>query len=640
MGRLLDSIDTPEDLKKMDAADLPGLAEEIRQLLVRTVSNTGGHLAPNLGAVELTLALHRVFDTPRDKIVWDVGHQAYVHKILTGRKDRFDTLRQHSGISGFPKISESPYDAFGVGHASTSISAALGMATARDMKGEQFHVVAVIGDGALTGGIAFEGLNNAGGARRNLIVVLNDNRMSIAPNVGALPKALTQVITTPLYNRLKKDIWNLTGKLPRGTGTVRKLVQRLEEGLKAMIVPALLFERFGFRYVGPVEGHEVHNLIRIFQNLREFRGPILVHVLTTKGKGYKFAEEDATRFHGLGSFCPETGLPKPNASVSYTEAFGKTVVELARQDPRVVGITAAMAHGTGLIHLAKAFPDRFFDVGIAEQHAVTFAAGMALEGFRPIVAIYSTFLQRAFDQVIHDVALQKIPVILALDRGGLVGEDGPTHHGSFDLSYLRLIPDIVLMAPKDISELRHMLWTALTYQDGPVAIRYPRGEGRGLLHDEPFQEIPLGRCEVIREGVDASILAVGDQVPTAEKVAERLLEEGISAEVVNMRFVKPIDHTYIHTAVKRFGVIVTLENNTVVGGLGGAVAETLAELRAEVQFRRFGLPDQFVSHGNTCRLFSEMGLDVESLSNAIRVLCEKRRTKKLLPFIKTISRIP
>ncbi|NQT25354.1 1-deoxy-D-xylulose-5-phosphate synthase [candidate division KSB1 bacterium] len=623
MYPLLDQIRTREDFLKLGQKKLPKLAEEIREFLIQNVSKTGGHLAPNLGAVELTIALHHVFQLPQDKIIWDVGHQAYVHKILTDRKERFHTLRQFGGISGFPKISESAYDAFGVGHASTSISAALGLATGRDLNGDDNKVLAVIGDGAMTGGIAFEGLNNAGGCKRDLIVVLNDNNMSISPNVGALSKVLTQVITTPIYNRVKKDIWNLTGKLPLGSSKIRQLVQRIEEGIKAMVVPALLFERLGFRYFGPINGHNVHELIATFQNIKSLKGPILLHVLTTKGKGYRFAEEDATEFHGLGSFCPETGKSETKHNPTYTEIFGKTIVELAEKDSKVVGVTAAMAHGTGLIHLARAFPDRFFDVGIAEQHAVTFAAGMALEGFRPIVAIYSTFLQRAYDQVIHDVALQKIPIIFALDRGGIVGEDGPTHHGGFDLSYLRLIPNLVIMAPKDEIELRDMLWTALQYKEGPVAIRYPRGESYGLPVPEKMEILPIGQSIVLKEGTDLALLTIGDRAVPALDVAAKLEEEGISTHVVNMRFIKPIDERVVRQIAETFPAIATIENNTVVGGLGGAVAEILADSNVNVCFKRFGLPDRFVQHGSLCRLYSELHLDVESLSEACLTLVKE-----------------
>lgn len=628
MEGLLESINSPQDLKKLDVAALERLAHEVREFLVSTVANTGGHLAPNLGAVELTLAIHRVFDAPRDKIVWDVGHQAYIHKILTGRRDKFHTLRQYRGISGFPRITESEYDTFGVGHASTAISAALGMATARDLNRESYKVVAVVGDGALTGGMAFEGLNNAGGSKRDIIVVLNDNRMSISPNVGALSRYLTQVITNPLYNKIKEDIWELTGKLPRGSKRVRDAVHRIEEGLKAIIVPGLLFERLGFRYFGPINGHDLTHLIRIFRDIRKFRGPILVHLITTKGKGVEFAEKDATKFHGLGSFCPKTGNTKSKKAPTYTEVFGKALVELASKDDRIVGITAAMADGTGLVHLARRFPNRFFDVGIAEQHAVTFAAGLALNGLKPVVAIYSTFLQRALDQVIHDVALQKIPVVFAMDRGGLVGEDGPTHHGSFDLSYLRLVPNLVVMAPKDENELRDMLWTALQYRDGPVAFRYPRGESFGLPPKPEYQKIPIGKSEVLREGNDLAIFAVGDRVVPAIQCAKVLEAKGITARVVNARFIKPLDRRMIEESVRIFPVVVTVENNTVVGGFGSGIAEILADMEVkDVLFQRFGLPDQFVPHGSITDLFLDIGLDVENLARRIETLVVQSKRK-------------
>ncbi len=614
----LDSIQTPDDLNGLDIPALESLAEEIRGFLVETVSSTGGHLAPNLGIVELTLALHKVFNTSRDRIVWDVGHQAYVHKVLTGRKDRFHTLRQYGGISGFPRVDESPHDAFGVGHSSTSISAALGIATARDMTGEDYKVLAVIGDGAMTGGISFEGLNNAGAAKRDLVVVLNDNRMSISPNVGALARYLTQVISTPLYNRIKEDIWELTGKLPRGSKRIRQVIHRIEEGLKSMMTPGSLFERLGFRYFGPINGHDLGQLLRIFQETRKLHGPILVHVITMKGKGYKFAEEDATKFHGLGSFCPETGTTKSKQAPAYTEVFGRTLVDLAGRDDRIVGITAAMADGTGLVHMAKAYPDRFFDVGIAEQHAVTFAAGMALHGLKPVVAIYSTFLQRALDQVIHDVALQNLPVVFVLDRGGLVGEDGPTHHGSFDLSYLRFIPNFVVMSPKDENELRDMLWTAVRYEKGPVALRYPRGVSFGLKPQTEYAEIPIGKGEVLREGRDLAILAVGDRVYPAVRLAETLDERGVSARVINARFIRPLDRDLIAETANQFNLIVTIENNARVGGFGSAVGEMLADLNANhVKLKRIGLPDRFVPHGMLCDLFKEVGLDENGLLTAV-----------------------
>ena len=610
---LLKTINSPDDLKRLSAEQLEELAQEIREFVISTVSLTGGHLAPCLGVVELTLAIHSTFSAPEDRIVWDVGHQAYVHKILTGRRERFSTLRQYGGISGFPRISESEYDTFGVGHASTAISAALGFATARDLKDERRHVVAVVGDGALTGGIAFEGLNNAGASRRNLIVVLNDNRMSISPNVGALSNYLTQIITSPLYNRIKNDLWALTGKLPRGASKVRRIIHRIEESLKGLVVPGSLFERLGFRYFGPVDGHHISRLLNIFREIRKLNGPILVHVVTKKGKGYPLAEKNATKFHGLGSFCRETGTTAIKRAPSYTEIFGKALVELAEKDERIVGITAAMADGTGLVHLEKRFPDRFFDVGIAEPHAVTFAAGLALEGFRPVVAIYSTFLQRAFDQVIHDVALQNLPVVFALDRGGLVGEDGPTHHGCFDLSYLRFIPNLVVMVPKDENELRDMLFTALKH-DGPVAFRYPRGESMGLPLRKTFRTIPIGKSETIIEGKDALFLGVGDGVDMAMRTAGRLAMKGISAGVINARFVRPIDREMVESAARSVPYLFTFENNTVIGGFGSGVGEILSEMQGlRITFRRLGIPDRFVAHGSKQDLFRDIELDVDSL---------------------------
>ncbi len=478
---ILDKINYPNDLKLLNNDQLIQLAVELRQYLVDVLSSIGGHLAPSLGVVELTLALHYVFNAPKDKIIWDVGHQAYIHKILTGRKQLFPTIRQFKGISGFPKIDESIYDNFGVGHSSTSISAALGMACARDHKNENFRIAAVVGDGALTGGIAFEGLNNAGMLEKDLIVILNDNRMSISPNVGALAKYLTSLITAPSYNKLKDEIWELTGKLDRLGRKIRSSVGRIQEALKSVLVPGIFFEKLGFRYFGPVDGHDLPVLIKVLEQIKDRRGPILVHVLTKKGKGYLPAENNASVFHGLGAFDPETGVPKKKSSPpTYTSVFGKTLLDLAKKDNRIVGITAAMADGTGLNFLQNELPDQFYDVGIAEQHAVTFACGMALEGMKPVVAIYSTFLQRAFDQLLHDVGLQNLPIVFILDRAGLVGTDGPTHHGTFDFSYLRLIPNFVVMAPRDEAELRDMIWTAIHYKKGTITIRYPRASGLGV----------------------------------------------------------------------------------------------------------------------------------------------------------------
>ncbi len=630
MSGLLERIESPADLKKLKARELDALAVEIREFLIRTVSSTGGHLAPSLGAVELTIALHTVFDSPRDKIVWDVGHQAYVHKILTGRKDRFHTLRQYQGISGFPKISESEHDAFGAGHASTSISAALGLVTARDILKQDHKVIAVIGDGALTGGLAFEGLNNAGYAKRDLIVVLNDNQMSISPNVGALSKHLTHIITAPLYNRIKDILWAWTGKMAKGSRQVRSAIHRIEEGLKAMMLPGSMFEGLGFRYFGPLDGHDIPLMLRVFQEIKRLHGPVLIHLMTTKGKGYRFAEEDAVKFHGLSSFCPETGDTTANKMQTFTEAFSCAVAELGEKDSRVVGITAAMADGTGLARFSRQFPERFFDVGIAEGHAVTFAAALSAQGLRPVVAIYSTFLQRAFDQIMHDVALQKLPVVFAIDRAGLVGEDGPTHHGCFDLSYLRMVPGMVIMAPKDGIELRDMLFTALKQDAGPVAIRYPRGEASGVWEKNVFKALPLGKGEIVREGHDAAVLAAGQTVQTALQAAADLSRKGISVHVVNARFIKPIDREMVLDTAKRFPFILTLEDNAVTGGFGDAVADVLTEagLLPGVHLVKAGIPDRFIQHGSLADLHTEIGLDQEHIVQKIEQLLYRHQQNK------------
>ncbi|MBN2201369.1 1-deoxy-D-xylulose-5-phosphate synthase [bacterium] len=619
MHRILDTIQSPRDLQSLDITDLRRLADELREFVTESVSRTGGHLAPNLGVIELTLALHTAFDAPEDKIIWDVGHQAYVHKILTGRRDRFHTLRQTGGISGFPKITESEYDAFGAGHASTAISAALGMAAARDLKGESHSVIAVVGDGAMTGGLAFEGLNNAGAAKRDLIVVLNDNTMSIAPNVGALSRYLNKLIAAPAYNRVKTVLWHATQR----SGFLRRSVRRIDEVIKALLVPSGFFERMGFRYFGPVDGHDLPELLWILREIRKLHGPILLHVMTTKGKGYKYAEEDATRFHGISSFCLDTGKTPPRRNPSYTDVFGETMIRLAEADPSIAAITAAMANGTGLCEFAVRFPSRFFDVGIAEQHAVTFAAGLARQGMRPVVAIYSTFLQRALDSIIHDVALQNLPVVFAVDRGGLVGEDGPTHHGCFDLTFLRMIPNLVVMAPKDENEFRDMLYTAVRHP-GPVAVRYPRSETLGLPEKSGFAEIPIGRSETVREGRDAAVFAVGDMVQTALEAAGRLAHDGLSVRVVNARFVKPVDRQALEEAARSVPALFTLENNTGVGGFGSGVSEALSEMHPlgthlpDVRVRRIALPDRFVPHGSLRDLFLQTGLDPESVAEVIR----------------------
>jgi len=618
----LSKIDSPEDLKSCTPAELVELAAELRDYIITNVSITGGHLAPSLGVVELTLALHHVFDCPRDKIIWDVGHQAYAHKILTGRRDRFRQNRQHKGISGFPNRSESEYDAFGTGHASTSISAGYGMVCARDTAGEDYHVVSVIGDGSMTGGLAFEGLNNAGASRRNFIVVLNDNTMSISPNVGALSKYLAFLITDRRFTRLKKEIWDRTLALPQGNRIARS-IGRLEASIKAMLVPGLFFEQLGFRYIGPLDGHNLDDLVRIFRQVRELHGPILVHVLTRKGKGYLPAEQNATKFHGIGSFIRETGAPQaaPQAP-TYTSVFGKTVVKLAEKHPGLVAITAAMADGTGLSEFAHRFPDRFHDVGIAEGHAVTFAAGLAAQGLRPLVAIYSSFLQRGYDQIIHDVALQKLPVIFALDRGGLVGEDGPTHHGCFDLGYLRHIPNLVILAPRDENELQHMLYTAVQYQGGPLAVRYPRAEGAGcpLDPEASWREIEIGRAEVARVGSAGAILTLGTLFSEALQAADLVeAETGMALTVVNMRSLKPLDRDLLRDLATRFDRLMTVEEGALPGGFGSAVMEAIEEMDLPLpRFRRRGIVDQFIEQGDRAQLLRQLGLDAPGLARVAR----------------------
>jgi 1-deoxy-D-xylulose-5-phosphate synthase len=624
--KILDRINYPADLKELDIPQLAQLARELREFLLRVVSKTGGHLAPSLGVVELTLALHSVLNAPEDKIVWDVGHQAYIHKILTGRKDRLHTIRQYGGISGFNKIEESPYDTFGVGHASTAISAALGMATARDLQGEKYKVVAVVGDGALTGGIAFEGLNNAGASGRDLILILNDNKMSISPNVGAVSRYLTNVISNPIYNRIKNDVWELTGKMSTMGRHIRHTVRHLEKAVKSAISPGQLFEQFGFRYFGPIDGHNLSQLIHTLREIKNLRGPILLHVVTVKGKGYKPAEDDAPRFHGLGAFDLSTGMSlNKNPISTYTKVFGTTLVDIAKKDPRVVGITAAMPAGTGLEHLRQALPERFVDVGIAEQHAVTFAAGLATQGQKPVVAIYSTFLQRAFDQVIHDVAIQKLPVVFALDRAGLVGEDGPTHHGVFDLSYLRMIPNLVVMAPKDEAELQDMLWTAIQH-DGPIALRFPRGSGLGVALRETYHQIPIGQGETLRKGTDVALLAVGRMVDFSLRAAKILEEQGISVQVENMRFVKPLDEKRLQTLAQKFPLMVTVEDNVVAGGFGTAVLEVVSGLPSETRVLRLGLPDAFVEHGAVNILFEKLGLNPQGIAKSVKEALEANRS--------------
>ena len=618
MDRLLNQIDSPEDLRKMRLADLPILAQEIREEIIRTVSKVGGHLASNLGVVELTLALHYVFDTPRDRMVWDVGHQTYAHKLITGRRQNFETLRQCGGICGFPRREESPYDAFGTGHSGTSISAALGMAQARGIKGEGYKVIAVIGDGSMTAGLSFEGLNQAGAMDKDLIVVLNDNELSISPNVGALSSYLNRLMTGQFARRFRDEIKSLLRRLPAIGDPALKWAKYAEETFKGFFLPGLLFEELGFKYVGPLPGHKIDDLIETLRNVKQLRGPILVHVITSKGKGYPPAEKDPVAFHGVNPFRPESGeiITPKGGCLSYTEVFGQTMVKLGRENPSLIGITAAMPQGTGLDAFAGEFPDRFFDVGIAEQHGITFAAGLAAEGFIPVVAIYSTFMQRAYDQILHDVCLQNLPVVLALDRGGIVGADGPTHHGLFDFSYLRHIPNLVVMAPKDENELQHMLKTAARC-GRPVSLRYPRGNGWGRPLDAELKELPVGKAEVLERGKDLAILAVGSTVRPALRAASRLRAQGIAATVVNARFVKPLDEELIVSLAEETRRFLTVEENALQGGFGSAVLELLGEKRLTgITCKRLGIPDTFVEHGGQEILRRKYGIDAEGIFQA------------------------
>ncbi len=617
---VLADINYPADIRKLNNAELCKLAQEIRRLIISTVASSGGHLASSLGTVELTLALHYVFNTPLDKIVWDVGHQAYTHKIITGRKDVFSTLRQRGGISGFPRREESPYDAFNVGHSGTSISVAAGFAEANSLKGIPRKIVAVIGDGSMTTGMAFEGLNWAGDRNKDLIIVLNDNEMSISPNVGAMSSYLNRMMTGHTVTKLKADIKNFLKSIPGIGDQIVKFSQQIEESVKTFVVPGALFEELGFTYVGPLEGHTLERLIANFENIRDLSGPVLVHIITKKGKGYKFAEEKPLNYHGISSFNIETGQPITSSSglPSYTDIFGRTIVRLAQNDSRIVAITAAMCDGTGLDQFCQEFPGRFYDVGIAEQHAVTFAASLAVEGFIPVVAIYSTFLQRSYDQILHDVCLQNLPVVFALDRAGIVGEDGATHQGLFDFAYLRSIPNIIVMAPKDENELQHMLKTAVNCRQ-PVSVRYPRGKGTGVNLDHDLQTLAIGKGEVLREGTDLAIVAIGVTVYPALAAAERLASEGINIKVINARFVKPLDAELLSQTATAIKKIITVEENMLQGGFGSAILEMLAEKNITgVQVKRLGIPDEFVEHATQAELRKKYGLDEDGIVRAIR----------------------
>jgi 1-deoxy-D-xylulose-5-phosphate synthase len=634
MTRVLDQINTSHDVKKLDSEELEKLCQELREEILATVSKTGGHLASNLGVVELTAVLHYVFDFPRDKVIWDVGHQSYAHKLLTGRKDRFHTLRQYQGISGFPKREESPYDAFDSGHSGTSISSALGMAEARRLKGEDARVIAVIGDGSMTAGVAFEGLNQAGHIDQDLIVILNDNEMSISRNVGALSSYLNRLMTGQFVNRFRNDMKSFLETLPGIGKSVLRFAKQAEESFKGLLMPGLLFEELGMKYIGPIDGHRLDYLIETFENIKKLRGPILVHVITKKGKGYPPAEMNPDRFHGISPFVIETGEPasySKNSPISYTEVFGETLCQLARRDKRIIAITAAMQSGTGLEEFSRQFPERFYDIGIAEQHAVTFAAGLALEGMKPVVAIYSTFLQRAYDQVVQDVCLQNLPVVFALDRGGIVGEDGPTHHGLFDFSYLRHIPNLIVMVPKDENEFQDMIKTATEYP-APIAFRYPRGKGEGVTRQTSFRSIDIGKAEVLREGDDLLIIAIGVTVYPSLRAAEKLAEIGIEATVINSRFLKPLDENLLCGWAKKAAKVLTVEENVLQGGFGSAVLELLQEKGLlSIQVKRLGLPDIFLEHGPQALLRGKYGIDEAGIFRGAREMFEEGRSEVIHP---------
>ncbi len=626
MKSILDTINSPADLKRLSLPELTTLAKEIREFLLVNLAQTGGHLASNLGVVELTVALHYCFNSPQDRFIWDVGHQAYTHKILTGRRDRFHTQRQLGGLSGFTKRSESEHDAFGAGHSSTSISAGLGMATAKNLLHESGRAIAIIGDGSLTGGMAFEALNQAGHMQKNLIVILNDNEMSISENVGAFSTFISRKMTSSYYRDLRKEVATVLSGIPAFGRHILQFARRAEHSLKGFLTPAALFEALGFEYLGPLPGHDIQQMTEIFSNLKNLDGPVLVHVLTKKGYGYPAAEKEPGIFRGIGRFDLQSGKPytPANAPPSFTSVFGAALVRLAEDDKKIVAITAAMPEGTGLLPFAKAFPERFFDVGIAEQHALTFAAGLAVEGFRPVAAIYSTFAQRAYDQLFHDICLQNLPVTLAMDRGGLVGDDGPTHHGVFDFSFTRHLPGMTIMAPKDENELRRMLKSAIC-SGVPVSLRYPRGAGVGVPLDKDITALPLGIGERLSSGRDLAIIAIGATVYPALEAAALLENDGIMATVVNARFVKPLDRELILSVARECGVLLTVEENALMGGFGSAVLELLAaEPITGLRVKRLGVPDRFIEHGTQTELRRILGLDADGIAAAARTLLAQR----------------
>ena len=625
----LPNIKSPEDIRGYSNEELHELCDELRNYTIDTITQIGGHLAPTLGVIELTVALHYTYNTPNDKLIWDVGHQGYAHKLLTGRYDDFPTIRKFKGLSGFLKRSESDYDVIGAGHASTSISSALGVAEGRHQNKEAFRVAAIIGDGSMTGGLAFEGINNAGHLGRQLLVILNDNEMSISPNVGAISTYFTRLISNPLYNRIRNEFWDLTGKLPLAKTTTRTLIKKVEESLKSLIVPGILFDELGFRYFGPIDGHDLDEVLHTLENIKDIQKPVLLHVLTKKGKGMvslnvenREYHDDAVKYHavkpnGKRPYKVEKDVPKSNAPI-FQDVFGKLCCEIARNREDTVCVTAAMREGTGLVPYSKEFPDRYYDVGIAEGHGVTFSAGLATEGIRPIVAIYSTFLQRAYDHIIHDCAIQHLPVIFCMDRSGIAGEDGPTHHGALDLAYLRCIQNMIVTAPKSGNEFRHLLYTALNIKDQPFTIRYPKASSTEFDENGQAELLPIGSWDVEQRGSDVAILAVGPMVYTALDAAKQIASSGITCEVVNCRFIKPMDTAYLDSMKKKFTKIITLEEGTTTGGFGDGVAGWLLENGFQGQLKKLGLPDTFVEHGSRDQILAMLGLDLDGVSQSIR----------------------
>ena len=638
--KILSNLKSPKDIRGYNNEELLDLCKEIRSFTIDTITEIGGHLAPTLGVVELSVALHYVFNTPKDKLVWDVGHQGYAHKLLTGRFNDFKTIRKFNGLSGFLKRSESEYDEIGAGHASTSISAALGIAEARRQKDENFRVAAIIGDGSMTGGLAFEGINNAGHLGKQFLVILNDNEMSISPNVGAISRYFTRLISNPLYNRVRNEFWDITGKLPVARSKTRALIKKVEESLKSLIVPGILFDELGFRYFGPIDGHDLSELVNTLNNIKDIQNPVLLHILTKKGKGMVSLDmknreyhDDAIRFHAVKAGSNQNAQPKVKKSKTiqkssipiFQDVFGKLVCEIAQTRKDTVCITAAMREGTGLVEYSKMFPDRYYDVGIAEGHAVTFASGLASQGIRPIVAIYSTFLQRAYDHIIHDCAIQHLPVIFCLDRSGIAGEDGPTHHGALDLSYLRCIQDLILTAPKNGNEFRNLLHTALNIMDKPFAIRYPKSSSIEFDYSGQMELLPIGSWEICKEGKDGAILAVGPMVYNALDVAKKMNSFGINLEVVNCRFIKPMDISYLSSAVSKFSNIITLEESNISGGFGDGISSWLLENNFKGKLKRIGLPDSFVQHGSRIEILKSIGLDNDSLFHTVQSAFDIKR---------------